>query len=295
MAEEKKLLEEKERGKGKGREKKKAGEGTRKRSRSETQRRIRDFSFDVLSKATDLTLFFIFFNLEFAFSGSRSGKAVWRSKEKAFEDLEGINYETLRDAFYILKRKGLVRVIREEAFYKPLITKAGKKRLEEILPTYDEERVWDGRLYLVTYDIPEERKKDREVLRDYLKKIGCGMLQKSVFLTPYNPKGTLENFVEERGLKASIIISDVGKDGSIGEKDIKTLVREVYHLDELSNDYSGFISEFKDTKKGTTAALKSCFAFVEILEKDPQLPFELLPDGWSGERAYRIFKNLQKG
>lgn len=279
MVEEKKL---KVKGKGK----------KRRRDKSETQRRVKEFSFDVLSKATDLTLFLILFNLEFAFSGSRSGKAVWRAREKAFEDLEGINYETLRDAFYILKRKGLVRVIKEEAFYKPLITKAGKKRLKELLPTYDDERFWDGRLYLVTYDIPEEKKGDREVLRSYLKKIGCGMLQKSVFLTPYNPKGTLEDFVEERGLKASIVVSDVGKDGSIGEKDIKALVREVYNLDELNDEYLSFISDFKNVGKGTTKSLKACFTFVGILEKDPQLPFELLSDNWSGERAYNIFKRL---
>jgi len=262
------------------------------RGKGETQRRIKEFSLDVVTKATDLTLFLIFFNWEFAFSGSRSGKAVWRSKEKAFEDLEGINYETLRDALYILKRKGLVRVIKDEAFYKPLITTAGKKRLQELLPSYDKERIWDGRLYLITYDIPEERKNDRETLRNYLKKIGCGGLQRSVFLTPYNPKGILEDFVEERGLKASIIISDVGKDGSIGEKDIKTLVREVYHLDDLNTDYTVFISEFKNTKRGTAKALKACFAFVEILEKDPQLPFELLPDNWAGEGGYEVFKKL---
>jgi phenylacetic acid degradation operon negative regulatory protein len=279
--------------KGKAEEQKR--EQKRKGRKSETQRRIKEFSLDVLSKATDLTLFLILYNLEYAFGGSRGGKAAWRAKEKAFEDLEGINYETLRNAFHLLKRRGLVRTVKDETLYRPLITKAGKKRLQEILPDYDEERIWDGRLYLVTYDIPEEKKGDREILRSYLKKIGCGGLQRSVFLTPYNPKGTLEEFVGERELKASIIISDMGKDGSIGEKDIKTLVREVYRLDDLNDDYLTFISKFKDAEKGTTAALKACFTFVEILERDPQLPFELLPSNWVGDAAYEIFRELKEG
>lgn len=264
----------------------------KKRNKTETQKRIRELSLGVISKATDLTLFFIFFNLEFATSGSRSGRAVWKARNKAFEELEDINYETLRDAFYILKRKGLVRVVKEETFYKPQITKVGKKRLESLIPTYDEQRVWDKRLYLVTYDVPEERKGDRDILRDHLKKIGCGMLQKSVFLTPYNPKGILEDFIEEKGLRASIIISDVGEDGSVGEKNIKTLVREIYNLDELNDEYRDFIFEFQDVKEGTAESLKAGFAFTEILEKDPQLPFELLPDNWVGDQAYKIFKRL---
>lgn len=268
--------------------------GEKKKRRSGTQKRILELTRGVTARATDVVLFFVFFNLEFATSGSRSGRAVWKAREKAFEDLEGINYETLRAAYYILKRKGLIRIIKDEAFYKPQITRVGKKRLESLIPVYDEERIWDKRLYLVTYDVPEEKKDDRDVLREYLKKIGCGMLQRSVFLTPYNPKETLRGFIEKKDLRASIIISDVGEDGSIGEKDIKTLVREVYRLDELNEDYRSFIYEFKDVKKETTKSLKACFTFVEILERDPQLPFELLPDNWLGDRAYEIFKRLSE-
>lgn len=261
--------------------------------RRSSRRKVKNISHDILSTVTDLVLFQVFLGLEFGFSGrGRGSRAVWKAHYEASRELETINYETLRNAFYILKRKGLIRVIKEESLYKPLITKAGKKRLESFIPGYDDERVWDGRLYLVTYDVPEERKGDRDALRNYLKKIGCGMLQRSVFLTPYNPKGVLEDFIEETGLRASVIISDVGEDGSIGEKDIKTLVREVYHLDELNDEYRNFISDFKNTKKGTTAPLKVGFAFIEILEKDPQLPFELLPDDWVGEKAYEISRKL---
>lgn len=30
--------------------------------------------------------------------------------------------------------------------------------------------------------------------------------------------------------------------------------------------------------------------YLSILKKDPQLPFELIPDGWWGEVAYDIYK-----
>src|SRR3989337_1644773 len=101
----------------------------------------------------------------------------------------------------------------------PEITKEGRKRLRRLIPRYDEKRVWDGRMHLVTYDIPERRYSDRQLLRMYLKKIGCGRLQDSVWITPYNPVDIIRAFVEKHDLAGTVIVSDMGDGGAIGEED----------------------------------------------------------------------------
>ena len=158
-----------------------------------------------------------------------------------------------------------------------------------MLPTYKKKRTWDKRIYLVTYDVPEERRDDRDLLREALKRIGCAHLQDSVWLTPYNPKGILETFVEEQGLHGSIIVSDTGTDGAVGSRGLKELICEIYSLEDLNDRYKGFLYEFSKGKKESAADAVASH-YLSILQDDPQLPFELLPTDWRGEEAYEFYE-----
>jgi CRISPR-associated endonuclease Cas2 len=51
---------------------------------------------------------------------------------------------------------------------------------------------WDGLWRIVIFDIPEEKKIAREVLRNKLKQLGFVQLQKSVFVFPYDCKKEIE-------------------------------------------------------------------------------------------------------
>lgn len=273
---------------------------TKKKSpRKEIAERVLELSGGILSKLGELLLFQIAFSLEFALGGSATSRGAWAAYHRALNELselegeEGFDFSSIKNAFYRLKRKGFIEFVKEEMVVRPAITEAGRKRLEAILPSYDEERTWDGRIYLVTYDIPEEQKGDRELLREYLKRLGAGQLQLSVFMTPYNPKGTLKDFLEERKLKASVIVSDLGEDGSIGDKNLKALVAKVYDLGSLNRRYAKFVDSW-GRKGGLSFAErgKAAFEFLDILDSDPQLPFELLPKNWKGEKAYQVYQRV---
>lgn len=211
--------------------------------------------------------------------------------QEAEKDLEEVNFRTFQDAFQKLKRKGLITTFKTSVL-EPSITAQGKARLKAKIPVYRKRRTWDGRIYMITYDVPEQQKGDREILRAGILELGGAQLQASVYITPYNPKGILRNFIEERDLSGAVIVSDLGKDGSIGEESLEDLVVRVYRLEELNSDYEDFISEFKSYKRGEVSPMKASFAFYSVLSKDPQLPFQLLPAWWRGEEAYRLFKKL---
>lgn len=273
--------------------------GVKKRRRREIRERILVASKGVLRGLDEFLLFQVafFFNL---LGSTPTSRGAWQAYSETLADLaefkedeEGLNLYPLKRAFYRLKSKGLVALLKEELVVKPKITTAGRKRLAAVLPFYDEERTWDGRVYIVTYDVPEDQRSDRELLREYLKRLGAGQLQLSVFVTPYNPKEALRDFLEEKKLKARVIVSDLGEDGNIGDKDLKDLLVEVYHLKDLNKRYLEFIRRWDgvaDLDLGERN--EAIFSFLSILGDDSQLPFKFLPKGWQGVKAYQVFKEI---
>lgn len=254
---------------------------------------VSKISEGVVSTATDITLLLIFYGME-AIVNPPTPKGNWQARESAYEDWEHINYDTIKSALHRLKNKGLVQYTRETITH-PQITEQGLKRLKSTIPIYDKKRVWDRKIYLVTYDIPKEQKNSRERLRYYLKKIGCGRLQNSVWITPYNPQGVLEDFIKKDGLGGAVIVSSVGDKESVGEETLAELVNRVYDLDELHWQYLQFNKKYFRYKKFKPETRRQIiFDFLSILKDDPQLPFKILPPDWVGAKAYKIFKKATK-
>lgn len=239
-----------------------------------------------LETLVDLVLFNVFL-FGCSFGKGKTSQGAYQALTEASGLLRRFNYRCLRNALAHLKRKGWIT-----ALYEGEITTAGRKRLERLLPRFEEKRVWDGSLYLVTYDIPEERRGLRDKLRIYLKRLKMGQLQQSVWITPYNPSKILEEFVRENGLsEGTIVVSKIGKDGFIGKKSLRQFLSDVYGLKEINRRYRQFIKQAKRAKGGDR--LRLALRFLAILKSDPQLPWELLPEDWAGREAWEKYKRLR--
>ncbi|MFH0864508.1 MAG: CRISPR-associated endonuclease Cas2 [Candidatus Gottesmanbacteria bacterium] len=238
----------------------------------------------ILESTVDLVLWHIVYLGEL---GGRQGS--WQAMDKAENLLADINYKTIKKAIYNARQKGFIKKSNRRKVI-PEITEAGKKRLSSLMPVYDNKRIWDGRLYLVTYDIPETKKNSRDLLREFLRRIGAGLVQESVWITPFTPHDLIREFVNEQKLDGSILISDMGKDGNIGEEDIKDLLNRVYRLDKINDEYQEFINKFEDLEQ---KPWEIKFSYWRILRKDPQLPFNLLPSYWLGDKAHELYSKLK--
>ena len=80
-----------------------------------------------------------------------------------------------------------------------ILSERGKKRA--LVYKIDEMKIksatkWDGKWRLVLFDIPEDRKKERNALSFRLKQIGMKWYQKSVFICPYPCDDELEFIIE---------------------------------------------------------------------------------------------------
>lgn len=244
------------------------------------------FSEGFVSTFTDLTLSLLFFGTELH-NVKTLGQAM-KADRNVQKKLEEVNYASIKRSILELKRKGLVQTLKDSTL-EPQITQEGRRRIEAIITEYKKIRTWDGKIYLVTYDIPRKHNLGRDRLRQFLKQIGCGYLQESVWITPYNPKQVVCEFVSKQRLGGTILVSELGKDGSVGEMTRDELIEQVYKISSLNDRYIEFLQKALD-KESLPAQL--IFSYLSILEDDPQLPFELLPNWWQGDEAYEVYVQL---
>jgi DNA-binding transcriptional regulator PaaX len=256
--------------------------------RSRTSKVLLDIAEGVFSNTIDMSLWLVVYLGSMSVPQSASGQ-LWRAEIEADQFLQKVNYETIKHAIANAKQRGWIRKTHHHGI--PRITQSGRVQLRSILPTYDEKRVWDGNLHLITYDIPETQTAPRALLRGMLTRLGCGMLQESVWMTPYDPLDSLNDFIHEHQLEGTIIVSHVGQNGSIGDEDIASLVQRIFHFKELNERYALLFDSLQSKHIDHWDMIK----YWSILRDDPQLPFVLLPRDWMGDNVYlKLKKYIQK-
>lgn len=169
------------------------------------------------------------------------------------------------------------------------LTETGKKHLRDLLPTYKQPQTWDGRLWLVTYDIPDDRKKTRDRFRDWLFEIGCRMIQESVWVSVKDPREWIKESVASMK-KGCVIVSCLGKDGSIGNESLPELLSRVFGLKRLNKAYQNWLKSVESGIEDESRAISLGWRYLSLWRQDPALPSELLPHGWLGVRARKKFE-----
>jgi CRISPR/Cas system-associated endoribonuclease Cas2 len=110
---------------------------------------------------------------------------------KAFKD---VNKKDLGRIVKRLEKQRMINFSEESGMIKIEITDKGKTRLLK----YDYDNITikkpkvDGKWRLIIFDIPEQRKRDREALRRKLLELGFIRLQDSVFASPYPCKEEID-------------------------------------------------------------------------------------------------------
>lgn len=105
-----------------------------------------------------------------------------------YEAWKRFNIPYLKRTLERLERRELINTIEENGVKIVKITKAGKiKVLKYALDELEikKPKNWDGKWWLISYDLPKGFEKERDILRDYLRAWGFYPLHKSVFLHAY--------------------------------------------------------------------------------------------------------------
>ncbi len=95
----------------------------------------------------------------------------------------------IRDTFYYLKRRGMIRIEKRNKQIYISLTKKGEKRAGKYQInslSIKSPRKWDKKWRVVIFDIPENTRIKREAFRGKLKELNFYPLQKSVWAYPYS-------------------------------------------------------------------------------------------------------------
>ena len=102
---------------------------------------------------------------------------------------------------YYLKKKGLIKIKNLEGRKGVLLTPKGKERVLKIKFRYlKKKKREDKKWIMVIFDIPERKRKIRDLFRENLLTLGYQKLQKSIWVCPY------EVFKETEGLIRDYLI-----------------------------------------------------------------------------------------
>ncbi len=162
---------------------------------------------------------------------------------------------------------------------------------------------WDGRWHLLTYTIPESKRSLRRTLRKRLLWIGFGALHQGTWISPRDLRGEVELIVDELDVRPYVELFHAEHCGFASDEEI---VARCWNLKQLNDYYADFVTRYDPLFQEHQARLvagnrpvpQECFVqcFMLIHEYraspylDPNLPLELLPDDWLGERAARLFQ-----
>ena len=88
---------------------------------------------------------------------------------------------------YRLKKNGYIKIKNLEQNEGIILTKKGaEKVLKAKLKTKDKQKRQDGKWQMIIFDIPEEKRHLRNLLREKLRLLEYKMLQQSIWICPYN-------------------------------------------------------------------------------------------------------------
>ncbi len=225
----------------------------------------------------------------------------YRGGEIALRDLTAllaafdVTEETARVTLSRMKREGWLQTRRVGRASWYSLNERSWRLLDEGRPRIFQRRTraWDGRWHMVIYSVPEAERPMRERLRKALAWLGFGPLAPSTWISPYDRIADLQALLDD---DVKVSIDTFTADTGSRDRD-RELAARCWDLDGIDATYRAFsrLTEQRLAGLGTTDA----DAFVNRVQlvddyrripfADPDLPPELLPAGWAGQDAHRLF------
>lgn len=154
---------------------------------------------------------------------------------------------------------------------------------------------WDGLYRIITYEIPENKRKLRDSFRREISGWGLGPWHRSFWLTPHPIISALTRLMNT-GNYGPYVQAFEGKP-VVG--DLKILMEKVWNVSRLQEDYRKVFRSWHECLSEATLSKedkmkKIVNLYIEILKKDPGLPPELVGTTWIGNEAWSIFQEMRK-
>jgi len=130
----------------------------------------------------------------------REGIDFWSVKQK-HEWRRAADRKKFSKLIYYLKKRGLIKIKNLENKKAVILTPRGSERVLKIkYKMMNKKRRKDGKWQMIIFDIPEKKRRLRDLLRENLNLLGYRMLQKSIWVCPYDVTKETEEFLRIHSL-----------------------------------------------------------------------------------------------
>lgn len=151
---------------------------------------------------------------------------------------------------------------------------------------------WSGEWSMVSFRFPDTERAARESIRKQLAWLGFGQLTPSMWMSPHDRLVAAEGIFADSPASTIDLFHARGR-GLVQDRDI---AQRCWDLDSLNADYRNFIETFGRLAAVPVAGTDALILRVRLTDayrqfpfRDPDLPIELLPDGWLGHQAHHDF------
>jgi phenylacetic acid degradation operon negative regulatory protein len=233
------------------------------------------------------------------------GGNVWLGGLIALAAPFGINERSVRTTVFRLAAEGWLESgqVGRRSHYS--LTDAGRRRFEAAFRRIyaGETPAWCGDWCLVLEgpELPRERRKPLETELGWL---GFGRFAPGLLAHPGIDDETLGATLQSLGVAEHVLVMRGEALLARFAAALPALVREAWNLDQLEADYRAFLARFRpvlqalagradaDPERSFVVRTLLIHEYRRVMLRDPQLPAELLPAGWSGAAARTLTRNL---
>lgn len=171
-------------------------------------------------------------------------------------------------------------------------------------------RGWDRFWHMAAFAIPESHRSARDRFRDHLLDLGAAQLQPGLYVSPHPWEDEVHADAERLGIGEHTGTWSTEDLTISGTTDPRRIAAALWDLDDVEEDYRGFIDAYRDVPKRLEemrdrgerlsehdflpGALHMAIRFNSCFERDPLLPPELLPRPWPGREAREILARCRR-
>lgn len=151
---------------------------------------------------------------------------------------------------------------------------------------------------LASFSIPESERPLRHQLRKLLQRLGFGQVSGGLWIAPGLISDEAETALRRAGLDGYV---ELFLGSRVSSDPLEDAVREWWDLSAMEPLYRGFIDSFgnvigeTDERLAFAAHVRAITQWRRLVYLDPGLPLDLLPGGWVGIEAGRVFAELHAG
>ena|SRR3990167_3298828 len=153
---------------------------------------------------------------------------------------------------------------------------------------------WDGLYRILSYEVPEQKRKLRDSLRREISGWGFGPWHRSFWVTPHPISAELRELVTGTPYEPFVQMFE-GKT-VVGEE--KILLEKVWNTPKIEEGYKMLFRQWHEVLSkedlNSNEKLSKIFSlYTNMLKIDPGLPKELVGEKWIGREAYDIFVEMR--